>query len=740
MNATLLLTDSAETRRGLSELLTGHASVVPVPPPDEPSREKFDALFATWLRLVDSVIIDAVALGEMTRWAVESLATGAQSRPVVIRLSPAQRNQYSLPDHWLVVQDTDSPEQLRQAIHNFYELHATKARLSRQPALPTAEPVRPSTTPMESYRYRDALKNLSRLLGQRNRSGDLPVEFLRIVREFLGVGKLAIFTRPLEGGLFAVESAPAHSQLTSACSDGVSPQVIEHLRLSLDAGIGGYLAREVRILRRREAAADPRIEREFELLGTEVAVPMFDNDQLLGVLTFSGKITGEPVTNEELELVYQLASQFSQAMRNGQLSERVAAQQRLMGEVLSHVHSGVLVVDQRERIVAINDRLRSLLEMSAEPLVGKELGRIPGRVADVLFEVLSGGDANVDREVLMPRSNRPLRVRATRFEETDSGQAVVVALVEDLTQEKLQLAREREIADKEFLMRLAFRLSHELKNSLVSIKIFAQLLPERFSEKEFREQFGTVVTNEVNRVDVLVNNLTFFSHPLALVHEPVVLTDLLESCIKNITNEFGRKQLAQLVAVGSKPSEEAAGVPVVMLKKNLAHKFARLEGDKLRLMQAFEHVLRNAVQAMAAGGRLAVSTNDALPADFPNGEVPAGGAIKIDFQDSGEGISLPDLQRMTEPFVTTRNVGVGLGLTIVKKIVERHGGRLELESMLGRSTTVTIVLPVQAQPHPEDALMNEITKQAGRVEDQGGSADAPSRLPKSLGQERGDRS
>lgn len=369
-------------------------------------------------------------------------------------------------------------------------------------------------------------------------------------------------------------------------------------------------------------------------------------------------------------------------------------------------------------------------------MVGKELGRIPGRVSDVVFEALSGGSPHLDREVTLPPSQRPLRVRATRFEPAGSSGPVVVALVEDLTREKLEQSHRREMADREFLMRLAFRLSHELKNSLVSIKIFAQLLPERYGEKDFREQFSSVVSNEVNRVDVLVNNLTFFSHPLALVPEDVVLTDLLETCVKNVGGEFARKQLAQLVAVGEKPAE---GPPVVTLKKNFAHKLARIQGDKLRLLQAFEHLLRNALQAMPAGGRLTLSTRDAEPADLDNAPLPAGGAVTIEVQDTGEGIPLENLKRVTEPFVTTRNVGVGLGLTIVKKIVERHGGRLDIDSLLGRGTTVTVVLPVKAQPHPEDALVQQMAGDLGGTEDAGVTdATRASESPKPLGQERGD--
>jgi signal transduction histidine kinase len=739
MKTALLVTDSAATQQLFGELFAGSVNLIPVPPPQEPSREKFDALFTMWLRLVEVIVVDAVALGQMTRWAVESLSSDtAQRLPVIIRVTAEQLTQHALPDTWLVVTGTDSPAQLRQAVANFLELHEARVRLGQvdeRRGLAT-EPHRPATVAGENYRYRDALKKLSRLLGRRPKQREMLAEFSELVRELLGVGKLAVLTRPQEGGLFGGELG---AQLIIACSHGVAAPVVEHLRLTTDAGIGGCLAREVRILRRREAGADARIEREFELLGTDVAVPLLDNDRLIGLLTFSGKITGEALTNEELELVYQLAGQLAQAIRADQLAERMAAQQQVIGEVLAHVDSGVLAVDQDEQILAVNDRLRGLLELGHQPLIGQQLGRIPGRVSDVVFELLSGQHTHLNREVLIPRTNRPLRVRATRFAQSDTGKAVVVALVEDLTQEKLEQAHNREVADREFLMRLAFRLSHELKNSLVSIKIFAQLLPERYNEKDFREQFSSVVANEVNRVDVLVNNLTFFSHPLALVHEEVVLTDVLESCIKNVGTEFARRQLAQIVGVGEKALDTAAGGPVVTLKKNFGHKLARLEGDKLRLLQAFEHVTRNALQAMPTGGRLLLTTADAEPADFPDGNLPAGGAVKIQFQDTGEGISLENLKRVSEPFVTTRNVGVGLGLTIVKKIAERHGGRLEIDSLLGRGTTVTLVLPVKAPPHPEDALIQEIAKQTARNELSDDTA-AVSRLSKPLGQEQGERS
>ena len=367
---------------------------------------------------------------------------------------------------------------------------------------------------------------------------------------------------------------------------GIAQHIAEHLRLSVDSGIGGYLAREARILRRNQVMDslafdyDPEIAREFEVLGTEVAVPIFDDDQLLGVLTFSGKITGEPLASEELELVYYLMAQLAQAVRNLHLRDRIAGQQRFVNEVLAHVQTGVVVVGQNSRVLAVNRRASELLELGGKVIVGEDSRQLPSRVADVVFEALQTGQEIHQREVILPPGHRPLGVSATRFAMTAGDAApgeggwVAVALIEDLTQVRLQQARTRELADKEFFTRLAARLSHELKNSLVSIKIFAQLLPERHDDKEFREQFSTTVTNEVNRVDVLVNNLTFFAHPLLLVCEELVLSDVIETCIKNVTQEFGRKQVAHIIGVGEK-APEPAQAPVVTVKKNFAHKFAR---------------------------------------------------------------------------------------------------------------------------------------------------------------------
>jgi two-component system sensor histidine kinase HydH len=245
--------------------------------------------------------------------------------------------------------------------------------------------------------------------------------------------------------------------------------------------------------------------------------------------------------------------------------------------------------------------------------------------------------------------------------------------------------------------RVAARLSHELRNALVSIKSFAQLLPERYKETEFRDQFSQLVIHEVDRVDSLMGKLTFFAHPLQLVREEIDLGELIGAALMDVSLECARRHTANLVYGAAKAASTANDLPVVTVKTNFAHKTPRLEGDRIRLLQCFEEVLQNAAQSMPKGGRLLISTRDAAAADLPTGQLPEGGAVRIECQDTGEGIPLDNLKRIVEPFVTSRNVGVGLGLTIVKKILEQHGGWLDIDSMFGKGTVVAMMLPVKAQ-------------------------------------------
>ena len=220
MKTALLLTNTPDSQRYFESLLGAQLNLIPVSTPTEPSREKFDALLHTWLRLADLVIVDGTSLDANTRWAVEALAS-LETPPVIFRVTPAQRQSLAFPRAWHVLLSTDSEEQAGQSAITFLDLCRAKQRLSA-PARPTAPaPVTLPAAPFDAYRYRDALKTLSGLLGQQLGERELVSDFLRLVRELVGVAKLAIFTRRLDAGLFAGQETMPATQLSVAASSGI---------------------------------------------------------------------------------------------------------------------------------------------------------------------------------------------------------------------------------------------------------------------------------------------------------------------------------------------------------------------------------------------------------------------------------------------------------------------------------------------------------------------------------------
>ncbi len=126
-------------------------------------------------------------------------------------------------------------------------------------------------------------------------------------------------------------------RLRAAAAIGLPASLLENIELSLDAGIGGQIFRLGRILRRDHA--DAGAQKEFELLGGQVAVPIADRNGMVGVAVFDARITGEPLVNAELELVFHLLEQVGLALRNIWLHDQVASNNEMMSDVLRELSS-----------------------------------------------------------------------------------------------------------------------------------------------------------------------------------------------------------------------------------------------------------------------------------------------------------------------------------------------------------------------------------------------------------------
>ncbi len=235
--------------------------------------------------------------------------------------------------------------------------------------------------------------------------------------------------------------------------------------------------------------------------------------------------------------------------------------------------------------------------------------------------------------------------------------------------DKLKKAKEQEMLSAVGLA--AARISHELRNSLVLIKSFIQLFPRRHTDVRFVGKFSRLLPEEILRWERMLKELSDFSSQQQLNVCDINISNFLRSTA-DIMEESLRKQNIDLRC--------AAGTDNLFIK-----------GDPERLRQVLVNLMINAVHAMPEGGTLVFSAATVFP---EQGSGPA--EVEIRVRDTGAGIASEDMKRIFEPFYTKRTEGMGLGLSISKKIIEQHQGRIFVESKPKAGTTFVLRFPGRA--------------------------------------------
>lgn len=246
-------------------------------------------------------------------------------------------------------------------------------------------------------------------------------------------------------------------------------------------------------------------------------------------------------------------------------------------------------------------------------------------------------------------------------------------ILEQMESEKREVESEKKTDEDSLIFNeLVGRMSHELRNPLVSIRTFTQLMKERYNDPEFKDFFYTTVTGEVEKLNSLVEKLIAFTHPIEYKFNLVDIGKVLDDSILAVTRNVKQSEFRIL--------------------RNYKRDAIILRADKVQLGKAFSHLIQNSLSAMTSGGTLTIDVE----------QTPEDETCSVSIKDTGKGIPQEDIDRIFDPFYTTPEKGVGLGLPLSRKIIEGHGGKITVSSVLNQGTTLTVILPSNLQDDKQE--------------------------------------
>lgn len=637
-------------------------------------------------RLADVCVLDLDLNGVQSAWVIEKLRRHAPSLPVIVVAgvrSPEWEEDARLKGVQHVLGKPLRPRLFEAVLQQIAGAAASPAPVAAAlpPTAPPpvwqpagsdtgrifAAPTAPSATGLTAHPLK-VMRDFSTILTHSLEAGALLRQFLLLIRELTGVNRAAIFLRPATPP-FLGASDPADSQtLSPVCGIGLSSALLDVVKLSFHGGIGAQLHRSGRILRRSSPElTDPEARREFDLLGAEVAVPILDREQVLGVAMFDVRVTGEPLANAELELIFHLLEQVGLAVKNIRLHDQVAANHEMLAEVMSELNSACVVVSRDLVVLHANRTARKYYGATGSRAGELEFSDLPPALGSKVFQVLKTGAG------LAPFRYTPEDEPGTVYQVTISpihrgGAATptsVLLMVEDRTQAEQLRALEQKAEELKLLRTMAERLAAEIGNAIVPVHVHQQILPERGKDAEYRAKLAKDLADSANRINRLVAQMRYLGGGVGGAQESFPLGKVLDEAYQE-----ARKQHPDRA-------------------DKLVHPFAKrpvfITGDRAALKHVFTEVFLNALQSAPPSGEVEVrveETGDGSP-----------DRVCLEVRDNGAGFTEEARRQAGTPFFTTRIPGVGLGLAVSRRILESHRGRLEIPPS-SPSGVVRITLPL----------------------------------------------
>jgi two-component system sensor histidine kinase HydH len=334
-------------------------------------------------------------------------------------------------------------------------------------------------------------------------------------------------------------------------------------------------------------------------------------------------------------------------------------------EVVTNLPVGLIATDKNGKIAFYNSAVERITGLDLSNSRGEDPENILPNHFCGLKDALDRGESISEKEMVCEFAEDkivPVSVSASKIINEEGqfvGQVLILRDLGEVRRLQDEIRRKEKLAA---IGDLAAGVAHEIRNPLSSIKGIASYFKNKFDEDSDDKEAADVMIREVDRLNRVITELLEFARPTQLNLKSTDVNNLLEHSVRLIQQEAATKG--------------------VTIKLNLSPQRSLAEIDSDRLSQCLLNLYLNALQAMDSGDRLSIDNS-----------IMKEGLIKIEIKDTGSGIKSEDLNKIFDPYFTTKTKGTGLGLAIVHKIIEAHKGQVKVRSVFGQGTTFTIVIP-----------------------------------------------
>lgn len=522
--------------------------------------------------------------------------------------------------------------------------------------------------------FRSTMNKAAAILRSVTTLHDLLQRFAKTIRDAVGTERVAILLASRNGiaQAYPLREGAGADTITDFRTDD---PIVRYLRATPEPLVLDELHR---------IRATPELDEvmsQMHSLNVAVAMPIFAREHLEGVMLLGPRLSGRIYGSVEQTALQVLCGQLAVAVENAQLFTEVQNAKIYNETLLENLTTGVVAADGEGRITVFNREAEQITGLAATSALDRTIDQLPADIRDTLRITLATGERQENAEVQFSSADREVvaRVSSDIFHGQHGQRLGALMVLTDITAVKRLEAQIRRSDRLASLGTLSAGMAHEIKNPLVSIKTFTQLLPERYQDSDFRETFSNLIGHEIDRIDSLVNQLLRFARPAKPLLKPMHVHEVLEKSLMLVGHRLYQKE--------------------IKLSRSWDAELDTIRADADQLEQVFLNFFLNAMDAMQHGGELAVSTQIRSVDNWVGNIGTMNGddtheVLCITVRDNGEGISEEHVAHVFDPFFTTKDYGTGLGLSVVHGIIQEHGGQIEVESELARGTAFHITLPL----------------------------------------------